>query len=246
MTYSTILAYDKNIILYRPELNKITGNPLATVLLCQIVYWSNKYQDEEFYKNIYRSNKQAKRNKQKSWMDELGYNRYQIEKAFEVLISKKLVSVRTENSSHNTYVKLNIEFLEKLLIPIYTNNGSKKSPVVEGEQRELFPVVEGEQRTVVEGEQPPLPTFDNRSITETTQRLPEKVGTFLKKTFESDKYKKITEYQLRKLMHKLTADQKEKVKNETEKYMKNFPEMAKSNIFRCQLMYTYIKKQMAV
>lgn len=246
MAYIDVLIHDKNLILYRPELNKITGNPLATLMLCQIIYWSCKFEHKEFYKNIYKANSRARRNKQKSWQDELGFNRYQTEKSINILIRKNLIEVRKENSSHNTYVKLNIEFLEELLRTVYTIERKQKKPVVEGEQRELFPIVEGEQPSVVEGEQPPLSKVNNRTITETTQRLHKEAGSFLNKIFKTRKSDHVTEYKLKQLMKKLTIDQKEKVKRETDDYIRRFPELAKNEDFVNNIKNAYIKKQIAI
>lgn len=47
-----ILAYDNNLIVYRKELNLITGSVLSTILLQQCIYWDNINEDDEFYKFI--------------------------------------------------------------------------------------------------------------------------------------------------------------------------------------------------
>ena len=242
MSYTNLLSHDKKIIIYRPELNKITGNPLATIMLCQVIYWSAKYEYEEFYKNIYRSNKTAKKNKQASWMEELGFNRYQTEKAINKLTDLSLIQVRIENSTHNTYIKLNKNRLEELLQSVYTTSTKKMTPVVEGEQRQLFPVVEGEQPTVVEGEQSPLSKVNNGTNTETTQRLhKEGVSKFLK-PIDDDSNFTLTSTKIKKMFSELDEETRIKVKQEAEKYLSRFPLIGNSKKFKYGVLSAKIAK----
>jgi len=231
MSYYEFLSFDKNILLYRPELNKITGSPIATLLLCQIIYWSSKCQHKEFYKNIYQSNKQARDNKQKSWKDELGFNRYQIEKAIDILRSKDIIDVRVVNSSHNTYVKLNAEKLEKELEILYKGRKKKEKAVAEGKQR-----------TVAEGEQPPLSKVNNRTITDTTQRLHrEKPEDFLLRTFSKEE-DRITEYKIRKMMKELKEDERRDVRKRAKQFLEKYPQMKDIPTFKLGILHAYIKR----
>ena len=52
MPYLSILSADKDVILYRKELNDITGGVTSTILLQQISYWWVKSGRKPFYKFI--------------------------------------------------------------------------------------------------------------------------------------------------------------------------------------------------
>ena len=73
MSYTTILAADKNVILYRKELNELTGSVTATILLQQIIYWGKKT-GGEFYKFI-EPCKHEKYKSGDSWTEELGFSK---------------------------------------------------------------------------------------------------------------------------------------------------------------------------
>ena len=242
MSYTNLLSHDKKIIIYRPELNKITGNPLATIMLCQVIYWSSKYEYQEFYKNIYRSNKTARKNNQSSWMEELGFNRYQTEKAIKILTNLSLIQVRVENSSHNTYIKLNKNRLEELLQMVYITNTKKMTPIVEGEQRESIPIADVRQRTAVEGEQPPLSKVNIGTNTETTQRLhKEGVSKFLK-PIDDDSNFTLTSTKIKKMFSELDIETRIKVKQEAEKYLSMFPLISGSKKFKYGVLSAKIEK----
>ena len=69
-----IIANDKKIIPYRPELNVLTGgNVVATILLQQVIYWWYKNGRERFYKFRTKPGKPNKLYKEgDSWCEELG------------------------------------------------------------------------------------------------------------------------------------------------------------------------------
>ena len=79
------LADDKKTIPYRKNLNKLTGGPMASILLTQIIYWWDKSGKKPFYKfkvppqrkenesdGIYYKRVQPYR-KGDSWCEELGF-----------------------------------------------------------------------------------------------------------------------------------------------------------------------------
>ena len=69
-----VIANDKNVIPYRPELNVLTGgNIVATILLQQIVYWWYKNGRQKFYKFRDKPKSQHRLYKDgDSWCEELG------------------------------------------------------------------------------------------------------------------------------------------------------------------------------
>ena len=141
-------------------------------------------------------------------MEELGFNRYQTEKAINKLTDLSLIQVRIENSTHNTYIKLNRNRLEELLQGVYNTSTKKMTPIVEGEQRGLFPVVEGEQPAVVEGEQSPLSKVNNGTNTETTQRLHKEATSKFLKPINDDSNFTLTSTKIKRMFNDLDEETK--------------------------------------
>lgn len=231
MSLLNILAHDKNVILYRPELNKITGNPLATILLSQIIYWSRKYGHEEFYKNIFVSNKKAKENNQKSWSEELGFSRRQIETAFDALKRKSLISVRVNTLEHNTYVKIDKKQLNEELKTVYDDSRSQKSS-------------ECTKRTigVDRNGQPGVAETYIPSITETTQRLHKEGSKNSLKNSKNEIDLKPTAHRIKKILNAMSVENKIKVKSEVENYLEKFPIIKNVKAFRLGVLNAKIKK----
>lgn len=82
-----ILAEDKELINYRPRLNKISGGVLSSILLQQILYWWFKSKRQPFYKfsgpcshKLYRAGD--------SWQEELGFSRSEFETALGKFATK--------------------------------------------------------------------------------------------------------------------------------------------------------------
>lgn len=234
MPLINILAHDKNIILYRPELNQITGNPLASILLSQIIYWSRKYDHEEFYKNVFVANKKAKESNQKCWSDELGFSRRQIETAFDILKRKSLISVRVDNLEHTTYVKLNKKDILEGLKTVYNDNKSQKNP-------ECTKRTTGDVRNV----QPRMAETYNRSITETTQRLPEKGSQNFFSGTKNEIDLRPTAHKIKKLFRMMNDDMRIKIKEETKTYLSRFPAIKNIKAFRLGVLNAKIKKYAA-
>lgn len=113
MTTIDLIANDKKVLLYRKELNPISGGVNQTLLLCQMIYWANKNNYEPFYKfkepcehRLYIEGD--------SWCEELGFTRSQFDTAIKDLKERELVNWKT-NIQRVTYYTLNIELLQKLL-----------------------------------------------------------------------------------------------------------------------------------
>lgn len=116
-----ILAYDKDIILYRPELNKLTGSVTATILLQQMIYWWSKNDRKKFYKfkNPPTSEELLQYyHKGDSWCEELGITSKVFDNAikkigFKLGKSKNIISkeeayvIYYTDSSRLTWYELN-------------------------------------------------------------------------------------------------------------------------------------------
>jgi len=128
-----VIANDKDVIPYRPELNVLTsGNVVATILLQQMIYWWYKNGRQKFYKFKCRPSKPNKLYKDgDSWCEELGINR----RAFDTAIKKigfKMGKARNSVSKDKAYIWyytdndritwyiLNEDLLYKSLNVIYT------------------------------------------------------------------------------------------------------------------------------
>lgn len=129
-----ILARDKNIKIYRPELNQITGSVTATLLLQQMIYWGLNEKGEaiEFYKfrapcdhELYHSGD--------SWCEELGLTGHEFDTAIKKIGFKRgkspqgqvpkdedsaLVIYYTDSSRITKYF-LNVELLRNRVLSIY-------------------------------------------------------------------------------------------------------------------------------
>jgi len=156
------LSEIKQVTLYVPALNDVTGSVESTLLLTQIYYWSRIYDHKRFYKNIYACRKEEKRAGQKSWQEELNFTRYQIRKSFDELISRELVKVFVENRTHKTYISLCLDKFLDACKRIKMQSLPDLLPISDGRKPPLLTVGNG-----------PIPTVALGTIAETTQRLPE-------------------------------------------------------------------------
>jgi len=119
-----ILAHDNNLIVYRKELNAITGSVTATILLQQIIYWDSISNGDEFYKFIEPCSHE-KYNDGDSWSEELGFTKREFQTAYKKLEEAGIVSKRVTRD-RVTYYKLDGDILEKLLIDLYIGNNEKE------------------------------------------------------------------------------------------------------------------------
>jgi len=120
---ASILANDKNVILYRKELNEITGSVTATILLQQIIYWGQKT-GGEFYKFIAPC-KHEKYKSGDSWVEELGFSRREFSTAYNKLEELGLVSKKTDITRLTTYF-VDMEKIEKSLKSLYLRKQQKR------------------------------------------------------------------------------------------------------------------------
>jgi hypothetical protein len=127
-----------NRITYRPELNIITGDPLASILLGRIVFWWSHVGRRPFYK-FFAPCKHKLYKPGDSWQEELGLSRWQIDSALEKIATKikqgasradVFAGVTAPNlvlfytvGSRETYYEVNEPLFNKLTEPIYTYSG---------------------------------------------------------------------------------------------------------------------------
>jgi hypothetical protein len=125
-----VLKRDRNILIYRPELNQITGSVTATILLQQIIY---RYDNKSFYKfrapcehSLYKPGD--------SWIEELGFTIYEFDNALSKISTKvkkgdDLTKIKTPiyhwtTIDRTTYYAVNIQVLTNLLESVYVNEES--------------------------------------------------------------------------------------------------------------------------
>lgn len=106
-----LIASDKNILIYRPELRQITDSVTAAILLSQLIYWHQKSNGNEFYKfkepcnhPLYKSGT--------SWCEELAFSRKEFDAAYKKLEEKGFISKRT-TMERVTFYQLHPPQLEK-------------------------------------------------------------------------------------------------------------------------------------
>ncbi len=114
-----LLAKDKDVILYRKELNIITGSVTATILLQQIIFRYVSNGNKAFYKFI-EPCKHEKYKDGDSWCEELGFTRKEFLTAIKKLEDAGLVSKKT-NMQRLTFYTVNLGDLDKALKGIYVN-----------------------------------------------------------------------------------------------------------------------------
>jgi len=131
MNVLKLLAEDKNLITYRKELNQITGGVMATILLQQLIYWTDKNNNKPFYKFIEPCNNE-KYIKGDSWTEELGFTKKEFIGAYKKLEDLNLVSKKI-NMMRVTFYTLNIEVLSKLLNGIYVSDKRELTKVTKGD-----------------------------------------------------------------------------------------------------------------
>ena len=125
-----VLKRDRNILIYRPELNQITGSVTATILLQQIIY---RFDNKPFYKfkspcehSLYHSGD--------SWTEELGFSIYEFDNALSKISTKikkgdDITAIKTPiyhwtTIDRTTYYAVNIKVLTNLLESVYVNEES--------------------------------------------------------------------------------------------------------------------------
>lgn len=125
---------DKNVIPYRKRFNKITGNPKASILLQQMIYWAKILRWRKFYKFIepcthilYKPGD--------SWTEQLGFSVSEFQTALKRISTKITTGVKKSeilkredaksliiywtDSSRTTWYQINLPLLDKLLKNAY-------------------------------------------------------------------------------------------------------------------------------
>lgn len=125
----SILSHDQHIILYRPELRKITGSVTATILLQQMLYRWDNHGKEPFYKFKEPCNHQLYRDGD-SWCEELEFSKFEFDNALKKIGFKRTGQTRgVENTEYPieywtdlnrlTHYTIIEEILEKKLMEVY-------------------------------------------------------------------------------------------------------------------------------
>ncbi len=119
----SIIADDQNLIVYRKELNKLTGSVLSTILLQQLLFWSKKNKNKPFYKFIEPCNHSLYKEGD-SWCEELGFTKYEFSSAYKKLNVLGIVSKKT-NRERVTFYVVDTSNLAKLIKPIYQSEDNQ-------------------------------------------------------------------------------------------------------------------------
>ena len=91
-------------IAYYPRLRKITGSTVATIFLCQFIYWKGKEKSGDGW--IYKVQEEIK--------EETGLSRYEQETARDHLKERGLLSEKKEGLPCQTFYKINYDVLDNL------------------------------------------------------------------------------------------------------------------------------------
>lgn len=119
MSYIDILANDKDVILFRPEINKVLKFPEATLILSQAIYWAKRSQYTAFYK-FKEACKHIAYKTGDSWTEELGITVYGFDKGVKLLSDKGLISYWVDRKTNLPKYEINIDNLENFLAKIYS------------------------------------------------------------------------------------------------------------------------------
>jgi hypothetical protein len=150
---TAILSQDKDVIIYRKELNKLTGSVTATILLSQMIYWWHKNGQKEFYK--FRTKCEHPDYKEgDSWCEELGFTPKELDYAMAAICEKKTKTkegaketlkdnlikpyvIARIDISRKTYYTLNIELIESDLKSLYSEIGNLRNGDYENYETEI-------------------------------------------------------------------------------------------------------------
>ncbi len=128
-----VLSDDKNLIVYRKELNRLTGSVTATILLQQLIFHASQKKYSPFYKFVEPCTNEFYRSGD-SWTEELGFTKYEFNTAYKKIENLGIVTKKI-NMNRVTFYTLNKSILGKLIMSIYeksvtiqkepSNNGQK-------------------------------------------------------------------------------------------------------------------------
>ena len=134
MSYVDMFADDRNLISYRPRLNKLTKGVTATILLQQVAHWWLVNKRQPFYKFREKCTHEKYRAGD-SWTEELGFSGREFDTAISKIGTKitkgvskaealkktdpKCLVIYWTDASRITWYMLNEELLENCLKRIY-------------------------------------------------------------------------------------------------------------------------------
>lgn len=119
MSYINLLADDKNVIIYRPKMTKITGDVVSTILLMQILYWRGKMEGN-FHKPLSVGDANTT-----SFADELGITKKSLTRAAKNLQTRGLIRFWTQKLAHKTWWEVNTEKLDAAMAIAYPHEVPK-------------------------------------------------------------------------------------------------------------------------
>lgn len=130
MEYINIIANDKKIIGFRPEIKRVLKSTNATILLQQIIYWYVVNDNKPFYKFIEPCDNEKYRDGD-SWEEELALSKKEFSTALQILKELDLVSTKI-NLNRVTYYDVNESNLEQFLEGIYLSDQRVPTKVTKG------------------------------------------------------------------------------------------------------------------
>lgn len=142
-------------VAYYPSLTKITGGATATILVCQLLYWTDKQQDPDGW--IYKT--------QKELTEETGLSRYEQEGARTKLRDAGLLEEQRKGVPARLYYRVNLEALNAAW-ETATTHTNKDAEIPHTGMRETSSQ-DGSPPADLHAETPP-------TISESTHRPPER------------------------------------------------------------------------
>lgn len=146
-----LIAEDRVVIIYRPRLNRLTGDANSTIFLCQIIYWRQRM-GRAFYKSM---TKDGATEKEKSFASELGFSKKEVERAAKNLAHRGLIRYWYQRLEHKMWWNL-AENLEEKIRECYSSelsscNHSKLPLVTSGSnKRGLREITKGDLEIITE------------------------------------------------------------------------------------------------
>lgn len=137
------LGADGRMIAYRPEWRPLVGSVNAVILLGQLLYWWRKNHKRPFYKFRDACEHQKYRDGD-SWCEELGFSKFEFDKAWKAIEKAGFASKRTD-MERVTFYSVDESVLGKSIMLIYGENqqdsggDSGKSSLLIYESKETEP-----------------------------------------------------------------------------------------------------------
>lgn len=149
--FLTLIAEDREVVSYRPRLNKMTGSVTATILLQQILFRWKHNGCKPFYK-FYAPCQHSQYREGDSWQEEIGFTRREFESARDAIAEKVTTGTsKTElrktaivlywtDREHRTWYDVNADVLNAKLAELYSEPQSLSNvqnvQQIENEQNE--------------------------------------------------------------------------------------------------------------